>query len=72
MDLIFLNVKRNIFGLKQPSETFDFQILIPKYKKVIPIKIKVVHAIYKPTQSANILRCSELFAIGKSIVVLVI
>jgi hypothetical protein len=44
-----------------------------KYRKAIPIAIWVSCAIYKLAQGANILTCNEmLFAIGLSIVVLVL
>jgi hypothetical protein len=46
--------------------------MIPNYKKVIPIKNQSVCAIYNFAQGANILRCNVLFAIGRSIVALVI
>jgi hypothetical protein len=39
-----------------------------KYRKVIPIEIGVSCAIYKLAQGGNILTCSELFAIGRSII----
>ncbi len=42
-----------------------------KYRKAIPIEIQVSCTIYKLTQGANILTCSELFTIGHSIVGLV-
>ncbi len=42
-----------------------------KYRKAISIEIRVSCAIYKLTQGANILTCSELFTIGRSIVSLV-
>ncbi len=42
-----------------------------KYRKAIPIEIRISCAIYKLTQGANILTCNELFTIGRSIVGLV-
>jgi hypothetical protein len=37
-----------------------------KYRKAIPIEIKVSCIIYKLVQGANILTCSELFTTGRS------
>lgn len=42
-----------------------------KYRKAILIEIQISCVIYKLTQGANILTCSELFTIGRSIVSLV-
>lgn len=37
-----------------------------KYRKAIPIEIKISCIIYKLAKGANILTCNELFAIGRS------
>ena len=39
-----------------------------RYRAAIPVEIRVTCAIYKPAHGANILTCSELFAIGRSTV----
>lgn len=42
-----------------------------KHRKAITVEIKVSCAIYKLAQGVNIVTCSELFTIGRSIIVLV-
>jgi hypothetical protein len=42
------------------------------YRNVVPIVVKVACALYKLTQGASLLHCSEMFAIGKWIVCLAI
>jgi hypothetical protein len=43
-----------------------------KYKKIVPIEICVCCAMYKLAQGVNFLVCNELFAMGKSIVSLIL
>ncbi len=39
-----------------------------KYRKVILVEIKISCVVYKLAQGGNILACSELFTIGRSII----
>jgi hypothetical protein len=43
-----------------------------KYRQAIPVEVKVCCCLYKLAQGATLLQCNESFAIGKSIVGLVI
>jgi len=39
-----------------------------KYRKVVPMEIWILHAIYELVHSSNFLTCNELFGVGKFIV----
>jgi hypothetical protein len=39
-----------------------------KYRKVVPVRVRIACALYKLVQGASLLICSEQFAIGKSTV----
>jgi hypothetical protein len=39
-----------------------------KYRRAVPVRIKVACAMYKLVQGASFLMCSEFFAVGQSIV----
>jgi hypothetical protein len=43
-----------------------------KYRLAIPVEVRVCCCLYKLAQGANFLACSEKFAIGRSMVSLVI
>ncbi len=43
-----------------------------KYKKIVPIEICVCCVMYKLAHGANFMVCNELFAMGKSIVSLIL
>jgi hypothetical protein len=68
---IFRRLKSTLFGIVN-----KFQLTLKKqntkYHKSIPIEIHVYCAIYKLTHGYNFMICNKLFAIGKSIIYLIL
>ena len=64
-----------IFCMSKPNLLNLSRMLVPhiqrqnmRFRKAVPLLVKVACALYKLTQGASLMSCSEQFAIGKSTV----